>query len=275
MSGEDPRPAPPSTVEGGAGSAVAHEVAEEIAARSRFQGGRRTIVSLALFMVLWEVFARLTPPFVAPQWSAILEAMLALNPRFVLITAARVLFALVLSFVVGAFGAVLLYAARTLEDYVLPIVKLLMAVPVISWVIFTILWFATVEYRIAFVLTIVCTPIFLIDILDALKGIPKHQREMVMSFRPSRRQYYAKLLLPATVPGVLTSWKINISLAIRVVTIAELVGAVSGIGYGLVIAKELFSMATVFAWTVVLVIMLLLAQVVVDLIERRLLAWRD
>ena len=264
-----------STSRTSGGGAEDVPIAHEIAARLGVARGRRTIVSLLIFMVLWEVFARLTPAYVAASWSAILSAMLDLNPAFILVTGARVLFALVISFIIGALGAVVLYSVRTLEDYVMPMVKLVMAVPVVSWVIFTILWFATVEYRIAFVLTIVCTPIFLIDILDALKGIPKQQREMVMAFRPSRRQYYTKLLLPATVPGMLTSWKINISLAIRVVTIAELVGAVSGIGYGLVIAKELFSIADVFAWTIVLIIMLILAQIVVDLLERRLLVWRD
>ena len=66
-------------------------------------------------------------------------------------------------------------------------------------------------------------------------------------------------------PVILTSWKINLSLAIRVVTIAELVGAVSGVGYGLVMAQELFSVADVFAWTLVLVVILFLAEAVLTM----------
>ena len=42
-------------------------------------------------------------------------------------------------------------------------------------------------------------------------------------------KFFVKLMLPAIVPTIFTSWKVNISLAIRVVTIAELVGAVTGI----------------------------------------------
>ena len=68
--------------------------------------------------------------------------------------------------------------------------------------------------------------------------------------------------------------KSNLSLAIRVVTIAELVGAVSGIGYGLVLAQELFSVADVFAWTLVLVVTLFIAEGVVNAIEKRMLRWR-
>ena len=90
---------------------------------------------------------------------------------------------------------------------------------------------------------------------------------MLRSFRPSRVQFFTKLLLPAIVPVILTSWKINLSLAIRVVTIAELVGAISGVGYGLAIAQELFSVADVFAWTLVLVVILFLAEAVLSVEE--------
>ena len=58
------------------------------------------------------------------------------------------------------------------------------------------------------------------------------------------------------------------------VTIAELVGAISGVGYGLVIAQELFSVADVFAWTLVLVVILFLAEAVLSLVEERMLRWR-
>jgi len=64
------------------------------------------------------------------------------------------------------------------------------------------------------------------------------------------------IALPAILPSLITSWKINLSLAIRVVTIAELVGAVTGIGHQLAVAQELFSVADVFAWTLVLVALL-------------------
>jgi ABC-type nitrate/sulfonate/bicarbonate transport system permease component len=87
-------------------------------------------------------------------------------------------------------------------------------------------------------------------------------------------QFFVKLMLPAIVPTIFTSWKVNISLAIRVVTIAELVGAVTGIGHQLSVAQELFSVADVFAWTIVLVALLFLLEAVVARAEAHLLRWR-
>jgi NitT/TauT family transport system permease protein len=148
-------------------------------------------------------------------------------------------------------------------------------VPVVCWILFAVLWFRDREVRIAFILIMVCAPIFLIDVLDGMHGISRDLRDMVRALRPSAPHFFAKLILPATAPAILTSWKVNLSLAIRVVTMAELVGATSGIGYALMQANETFAIADVFAWTVVLVLLLMMAQIVVTRIERRLLVWRD
>lgn len=239
-----------------------------------FRLPRETIVALTIFAVVWEVLAWVSPPYVIPGWGRILSSVLNLRLDFVLITLARVAIALLLSFALGLGFAVMMYASEAFERYSKPLVRLLMAVPVVCWVLFSVLWFKGVEFRIAFVLIVTCAPVFVVDCLDGMKGVPKDLREMLRSFRPTTLHYFTKLILPATLPIILTSWKINISLAIRVVTIAELVGAISGIGYGLVVAQELFSVADVFAWTLVLVVILFVTEGILIYIEGRVLRWR-
>jgi NitT/TauT family transport system permease protein len=121
---------------------------------------------------------------------------------------------------------------------------------------------------------VTCVPIFIIDSLDAMKGIPAELKQMARSFRPTNWQVLQTIIIPGILPNILTSWKINLTLAVRVVTIAELVGAVNGIGHGLVLAQEMFSISDVFAWTVVLVLILYGLQGLVNLAEHRFLRWR-
>ena len=52
-----------------------------------------------------------------------------------------------------------------------------MAVPAFCWVIFSILWFKGVEIRIFFVMCIVCMPVFIVDAIDAMKGVPIELRQ--------------------------------------------------------------------------------------------------
>ena len=197
--------------------------------------------------------------------------MAVITPLDVAVTLARVIGALVISFVLGLAMAMAMYRSKTLEDYLHPMIRILMAVPVVSWILFAVLWFPGVEFRIGFVLVVVCGPVFLVDTLDAMRNVPRELRQMMRSFRPTTPQFFLKLMMPAIVPTIFTSWKVNISLAIRVVTIAELVGAVTGIGHQLSVAQELFSVADVFAWTIVLVALLFLLEAAVARVEHRLL----
>ncbi len=240
---------------------------------------RQTLVSILVFAVVWEVMSHLAPSlgipaFAIPSFVRIGQSLLTITPIDVAVTLARVIGALAVSFVLGLVLAMAMYRSQSLENYLHPLIRILMAVPVVSWILFAVLWFRGVEFRIGFVLVAVCGPVFLIDSLDAMRGVPRELRGMMRSFRPTTLQYFVKLMLPAIVPNIITSWKINLSLAIRVVTIAELVGAVTGIGHQLAVAQELFSVADVFAWTLVLVALLFLLEAMVIHIENRLLRWR-
>ena len=240
---------------------------------------RQTLVSLLVFALAWEVLSHLAPtlgipPFAIPSLLRIAKAITTITPLDIAVTLARVIGALIVSFVLGIVLAMAMYRSDTLEKYLHPMIRILMAVPVVSWILFAVLWFPGVEFRIGFVLVVVCGPVFLVDTLDAMRSVPRELRQMMQSFRPTTLQYFVKLMLPAIVPTIFTSWKVNISLAIRVVTIAELVGAVTGIGHQLSVAQELFSVADVFAWTIVLVALLFLLEAIVSRFEARLLRWR-
>jgi len=254
--------------------AIGSETVEALEARAPLRFPREMVTGLLVLALAWQIVSLFVPPFVVPGWPRIFTALAGLRLAFVAITLARVVAALCLSFVLGLGMAVAMYASSPCERYGRPIVRLCMAVPVVCWILFAVLWFKWVEFRIAFVLIVVCAPVFLVDVLDAMKGVSRELRDMLRSFRPTRVQLFTKLVLPATLPAILTSWKINLSLAIRVVTIAELVGAVTGIGYGLVVAQELFSVADVFAWTLILVAVLFLAEGLLTRVEERVLRWR-
>jgi NitT/TauT family transport system permease protein len=240
---------------------------------------RQTLVSLLVFAVFWETLSYLAPylgipPFAIPGLLKIARSIVTITPIDIAVTLARVIGALIASFAIGVSLAMAMYRSESLDNYLHPMIRILMAVPVVSWILFAVLWFPGVEFRIGFVLVVVCGPVFLIDSLDAMRAVPRELRHMMQSFRPTTLQYFRKLILPAIVPTIFTSWKVNISLAIRVVTIAELVGAVTGIGHQLSVAQELFSVSDVFAWTIVLVALLFLLEALVTRVEARLLRWR-
>jgi NitT/TauT family transport system permease protein len=233
-----------------------------------------SIAAIASFVIAWAALSYVAPAYAVPGWLRILDSLFALPIDDIITTLIRLIVSMLLSFVLGIGISILMNENKIIEQFFLPLIKLFMAVPAVCWVVFSILWFKGVEPRIYFVMLITCAPVFTIDSLDAMKGIPAELKQMALSFRPSRYQILSTIIVPGIIPNILTSWKINLTLAVRVITIAELVGAVNGIGHGLVLAQEMFSIAEVFAWTIVLVMILYCLQGIVGLAESYFLRWR-
>jgi NitT/TauT family transport system permease protein len=226
------------------------------------------------FAVLWQIASLFVPAFIIPGWELILKSFGQLKFEYVWVTLARLMVSLVASFILGFALAAAMNQHKIVEQIVTPYVRMLMSVPAICWVVFAILWFKGVELRIFFVMVVVAMPVFIVDTFDAMKGISKDHEQMVRSFQPSWLERFTKLTLPAILPNILTSWKINLSQSIRVILTAELVGATSGIGYGLVLAQETFSVSIMFAWTLILIIALYTLQGVIDFLEMKYLGYR-
>ena len=181
---------------------------------------RQSLISLIAFLAFWEMMSHFAPAlgipaFAIPSLARIAHSLIGITAVDVVVTVARVIGALVLSFLLALFLATAMYRSERIESYLHPMIRLFMAVPVVSWILFAVLWFRGVEFRIAFVLIAVCGPVFLVDALDGMRGVSRELRGMMRSFRPTAVQYFTKLMLPAILPILITSWKINLILALR------------------------------------------------------------
>ena len=240
---------------------------------------RRGIISIGLLLIIWEISSYFVPPYLIPNLKTILDAFINVIStwglvRHALITILRILVALNIAFLIGTLLSIFMGIFEKLEDYVLPVLHVIMGVPALSWVIFSIIWFPEVEIRILFILVACCAPNYTLEMYDAIKAIPKDLKEMLESFRPTRRQLFSKLILPSIIPAVLTSWKINVGYATRVAMVAELVGATVGVGFQLLSSQEMLDMPGAIAWTLVLVTFLLLSQFLLGRAESKLLSYR-
>lgn len=192
----------------------------------------------------------------------------------VLSTAARIFGGLLGAFLLGALLALIIGRSPFVESYFTPILVFLQGIPALSWVVIAIIWFHGIEFRILFIMVMTTLPAFTFQILDAYRSMSKDLFEMTMSFRPSAWTLFRVLIVPTIVPGILTAWKVNLGNASRVVVVAELVGATGGVGYQLLLQQQLFDMAGALAWTLVLVLFVLIVQTAIVAIEAWVLRYR-
>jgi NitT/TauT family transport system permease protein len=238
-----------------------------------------TVVALAGLAVVWQIVSLFVPHFLFPSVPEIAARLFAILSSWKLIgdalaTSARILAGLGGAFVLGTCLALPMARSQTFERYAYPLLNFNQGIPALSWVVIAIIWFRGIEFRIFFIMVMTTLPAFTFQVLDAYRAMSKDLFEMTLAFRPTRWDLFRALIWPTVLPGILTAWKVNLGNAARVVVVAELVGATGGVGYELLQQQQLFDMAGAVAWTLVLVIFVLVVQGCISLIETHVLRYR-
>lgn len=238
-----------------------------------------TTAPFLVLAILWQIAASIFPPFLFPSLVDVLIRCLQIFASWsdltnVVATVGRILAGLAGAFMIG--GALAFAMARTqaTDRFLSPMLTFFQGIPALSWVVFAIIWFHGVEFRIFFIMVLTTLPAFTFQILGALRAMPKDLTEMVQSFRPSRAKMFRVMILPAVLPEIVTAWKVNLGNAARVVVVAELVGATGGIGYELLQQQQMFDMAGALAWTLQLVFFVLIMQALFSFIETHVFRYR-
>lgn len=237
------------------------------------------MIAIAAVVILWQAASYFLPPFLFPSVGDIgraIREMLAdtTTSYTVRLTIARIILFVLLSFISGTgLGIVACLNGRT-ERTVTPLIQLSQGIPGVCWIIFAALWFRNMELRIAFVIVISTLPSFFFMAREGFRAIPRELWDMVQSWRPTRSQFFTKLIVPSLLPQLLNALRLNLGTGTRVTIMAELLAGNSGIGNYLRSAQEQFRMDVAIAWTAILVVFVLLLDAVLTKIEHHLLRWR-
>ncbi len=244
-----------------------------------FSFGYEGFVALAGLAFIWQIVSFFVPHFLFPSVPEIAARLFAIFTAWnsvsdALATSARILVGLTGAFVLGTVLAMPMARSAAFERYAYPLLNFNQGIPALSWVVIAIIWFRGIEFRIFFIMVMTTLPAFTFQVLDAYRAMSKDLFEMTLAFRPTRLDLFRTLIWPTVLPGILTAWKVNLGSAARVVVVAELVGATGGVGYELLQQQQIFDMAGAIAWTLVLVIFVLIVQALITLIELYALRYR-
>jgi NitT/TauT family transport system permease protein len=237
------------------------------------------VIPFVVLAALWQLGSMLLPPYLFPSLISVFSYCIRILSSWtlfqdVLMTSGRIIAGLVGAFVFAAILALLMYRSDSVDRFFAPILGFFQGIPALSWVVFAIIWFHGTEPRIFFIMVLTTLPAFTLQILGALRAMPKDLLEMVLAFRPSRMKMFRTMIFPAILPDILTAWKVNIGNASRVVVVAELVGATGGVGYRLIETQQQFDMAGALAWTLQLVLFVLIFQQLLSRLERYAFRYR-
>ncbi len=231
--------------------------------------------------LVWWYAARNLPSFILPGPARVFGAIgdLLQSTTFrhdVGATTSRVVSGFLIAASAGTLVGLVLGSNRILATFFEPILAILNTVSSAIWAIFAIIWFGISDATTVFVVFMTAFPLILTNVWQGTLAVDRQYVELARSFGMSQSQILLKIYLPSILPYFFSGARLAFGFGWRVSLVAETLGASDGIGYRLRQAADLVQSDKVFAWTLLLVaLMLILEAGLLKPLERALFRWKS
>jgi NitT/TauT family transport system permease protein len=226
----------------------------------------------------WELAAatRVIDPFITSRPSAVARTLVDLAGQGTLLAhVGLTLYESLLGFAIGTVGGIAIAAVMWwwafASDVLDPYLVVLNATPKIALGPVFIIWLGVSVA--AFVALAVSITLFItvLNVYTGFAGVERGKLVVAAAFGASRWQQFRKVVLPASLPTLVATLKVNVGLALIGAIVGEFLGAKAGLGHLIIYGQTIFSMSLVMTSVVLLTALAAAMYAVVYLVERRLL----
>jgi NitT/TauT family transport system permease protein len=252
---------------------------EEVAERRPLPRWMITVASVAVLLILWEIFGRRINPVFGSYPSAIAEAFWelvvtgqlwsalyeSLRP-FVIGYALAIIVGVPLGLFIGGFRA----AEAALGLYI----TAGYAMPLVALVPLLILWLGlgfAVKVAVIFLMSLfpICINTWL-----GVTAVPKTLIEVGKSFVAPDTVILRRIILPATLPYIMAGIRLAVGRAVVGMVIAEFFTTISGLGAVIINSANNFDTATMFVPIIILMVMAIGLNWLIGFVERWVAPWQ-
>src|SRR5436309_7598661 len=234
-------------------------------------------VAVAVFLIIWELvgntFQWINPMFMsAPSlvWSAAVQLFSSgeiFNDLY--ISGTELFWGYFLSAIIAVpFGIMIGWYKKA--SYIFdPFVNAMNATPRVALLPLVIIWLGIgILSKVGIIFLGAVFPL-LINTRDGVKTTPANLVTAARSFGASEWQIFKSVVIPSTVPFILTGLRLAVGRALIGVMVGELYAATAGIGFMITVAGAAFQTDKVFVGVLIFSITGMVATEVVDRAERR------
>lgn len=236
-----------------------------------------TLLAVLAIAAGWTLFSNIFPSYLFPSIPMTIKKLVSFHVKGQLwgdvqATSLRVFSGWLAAIFLGTITGVLL---RYAEDFFKVPVFFLQTIPALVWSFFAVIWFGLTQLSVVFVVFIVGYPLIAINVWQGLKNTDVSYLQMAKAYTVSRRRIFFGILVPTLTPYLLSAARTSLSYGWRMSVLAELIVGGNGIGYKMLYSWENFDNVGVFAWTLMLVVMMLATEYIVIVpTEAYLMRWQ-
>jgi ABC-type nitrate/sulfonate/bicarbonate transport system permease component len=195
-------------------------------------------VTLVAFLILWKVihWLKLFPPWAFPAPEQVVTAFVKTFqsgelPKHTWASLGRQLVGVALAAVVGIPAGVLLGASRDFRAAFLPLCRLIYPIPGIAWIPLAILWFGIGFKSTVFVIFFTGVWPILFNTMTGVSTLDGQYTDVARVYLAPRLFYVRRVLLPGSLPYIITGVRLTYGVGWRVIVGAEMISSITGLGF--------------------------------------------
>lgn len=185
----------------------------------------------------------------------------------------RVTAGLVLGFVLSLAIGIGIRYFRIFGKLTLPLITMLAPISPVAWLPVAVFIFGIGNPPAIFLVFIAIFFIMTLATLSQIDSVPTHYIQLARIMGCSKRQIYRHVILPAILPELFVTLRMNLFAAWMVVLIAEAVGVGSGLGQVTMMARNTFNASLVFFTMTLIGLTGFAFDQTLRLIQRKVLWW--
>ncbi|MEB3844433.1 MAG: ABC transporter permease subunit [Desulfurococcales archaeon] len=219
-------------------------------------------IYLTIFLLaVWIVLSRSYPQLI-PTPTATIEALESYGTARILhavrITLANSLIGYAIALGLAVLSVLLSYASRHLEAFFNALNTLVQSISVLVWAIVLVMIFGVTSRKPPILVVTAATyPVLLSSLFGAVRSIDSRIMLLARSLGAGKWEELFYFVLPGTIPYLAAASRTAIGIALRISVVAEAFGSSGGVGYWLVFSYDYGYKEGVFAWALVLVVLMI------------------
>jgi NitT/TauT family transport system permease protein len=238
------------------------------------------VTSMVVVVGGWEILGRRVSPVFLSYPTAIVKAGIAMTMSGELLNALSTsLQTLVIGFLgasaVGIVLGLLIGRYKMVDAATDWLVNALYAMPMVAIIPLVILWFGLGEEAKLFIVAILTVFPVLINTAAGVRNVPRALIDVSTAFAANERQVFTKIILPASVPYMMTGLRLGIGRAIIGMVVAEFFTAITGLGALIVKYGNQYDTASMFVPILVLMLLGIVLTHGVRKLEEMVAPWKE